>query len=55
MAVIFYAQLCNNKTTIQGQFTLITYILKSDKKQKGKPRKTDFPFVKKDITNNLGC
>jgi len=50
MPVIFYAQSCNNKTTIRSQFTLITYILKFDKKQKGNLSGTDLPLMKNDIT-----
>jgi hypothetical protein len=39
---------------IRKQSILIAYIVKSIKNQKGKPCEMDLPFLKNDITNNLG-
>jgi len=39
-----------DKSATQGWSSQITYIVKSTKKQKGKPPKMDLPLLKNDIT-----
>jgi len=40
------------KTTTRSQFLLITYIVKSEINQKGKPPKNGFALLKNDITGS---